>query len=345
MSKVGLAYDPLFLEHGTGPRHPESPERLHAIISLLQEAGTWDQLTSLGARDATQEDLELVHSSEAVLNVSQVCAAGRGKLDPDTPVSVRSYQAALRAAGACLQAVDGVLDGQVQAAFCLLRPPGHHATPSRPMGFCLFNNVAIAARHALIRRSLERVAIVDFDVHHGNGTQDAFYRDGSALYFSTHQYPLYPGSGGWQETGEGEGRGLTYNLPLPTGCGDPEYLRIFREILSPALQQYRPQLIMVSAGFDAHFADPLAGMNLSVEGYRQLASILNGLAGDICQGRIIFALEGGYNLTALAWSVRASLDVLLGNPSVADPLGLPAVPDAPNVSSILEAVRRAHSPS
>ncbi len=338
---IGYVYDPLYLEHGV-PGHPESPARLQAIMAHLEKSALLARLTPIEARDASAADLELVHSYELIARVRGMAAEGGGWLDPDTYVVPRSYDAALRAAGGVLAATDAVLDGGVGAAFCLVRPPGHHATPERAMGFCLFNNVALAAAHALQRRGLERVAIVDFDVHQGNGSQDAFYADGRVLYFSTHQHPFYPGSGYWAETGEGAGKGTTVNVPLPRGCGDAEYLRVYREVCTPTVRRFRPQLLLVSAGFDAHFADPLGQMLLSTRGYYDIATLLRELAGELCEGRIVYALEGGYDHTALAWSVRACIDTLLGNPFAEDPLGEgPRVP-GPDIEVVLAAVRRAH---
>ncbi len=342
MPRVGYLYDPLYLEHDV-PGHPESPGRLRAIMAHLEDSGLLAQMTALTPRDATPDDLELVHSRALIERVRQACQPETDHwLDVDTYAVARSYDVALRAAGGVLAAVDAVLEGDIGSVFCLVRPPGHHATPTLAMGFCLFNNVAIAAAHAVARRGLQRVAIVDFDVHHGNGTQDAFYADGRALYFSTHQHPFYPGTGYWTETGEGAGRGKVVNVPLPAGCGDAEYLRSYRELCVPALERFRPQLMLVSAGFDAHFADPLAQMLVSASGYYEIAKLLRGLADELCGGRIVYALEGGYDQTALAWSVRACIDTLLGNEFAPDPLGPGPRVRGPEIEPVLAAVKRAH---
>jgi len=342
MTQVGYVYDPLYLEHQS-PGHPEGPERLEAIMERLEEAGLLKRMVAIPARDASTRYLEMVHSWELVAQVRAKGDEGGGWLDPDTYVSPASYHAAVRAVGGCLAALDAIVDGTVDSAFCLVRPPGHHATPTKAMGFCLFNNVAVAAKVALEEKGMERVAIVDFDVHHGNGTQDAFYSEPRVLFFSTHQYPFYPGTGYWGEMGEGEGRGTTINVPLPRGCRHQEYLRVYEEVCVPALRRFRPQLVLVSAGFDAHFADPLANMLLSCRSYYQLASILKEVALELCQGRIMFVLEGGYHLTALAWSVQACIEALLGLDFTPDPLGDgPNVP-GPDIGVVLAAVKRGHS--
>jgi len=341
MPRAGYVYDPIYLEHDV-PGHPESAGRLRAIMSHLESSGVLAGLEGLTPRDATPEDLALVHDALLVDRVRQAAATGSHWLDVDTYVVPRSYAAGLRAAGGVLAASEAVFDGDVRSAFSLVRPPGHHATPDHAMGFCLFNNVAVAAAHLLERRGLERVAIIDFDVHHGNGTQDAFYSDGRVLYFSTHQHPFYPGTGDWSETGQGAGFGAIVNVPLPRGCGDAEHLAAYRDICVPAVRRFRPQFILVSAGFDAHFADPLAQMLVSTAGYYQIAVLLRELAEELCDGRVVFALEGGYDHTAISWSAHACFDALLGNDFTQDPLGRGPSIRAPDVSGLLARIREVH---
>lgn len=262
-----------------------------------------------------------MHTGEHVERVRDMAASGGRWADPDTWVGPRSYDAAVRAVGGVLAAVDAVVDGDARSAFCALRPPGHHATPNRAMGFCLFNQVAVAAEHLVVRRGFERVAILDFDVHHGNGTQDAFYRRADVLYVSTHQYPFYPGTGHYRETGEGPGAGATVNLPLPRGARDGDIRRVVEEVAVPVVRRFRPQFVLVSAGYDAHYADPLAGLELSVDGYGWLMATAKALADELCDGRLVCVLEGGYHLTALPWGVRRTIETLLGLEPAPDPLG------------------------
>jgi acetoin utilization deacetylase AcuC-like enzyme len=338
VARVGYVYDLLYLEHDM-PGHPESAGRLRAIISFLEAQGVLAKLQRIEARDATLDDLALVHTQTLVEGVRELAESGRSAwIDVDTYVVPKSWAAALRSAGGVLAATDAVLAGDVNSAFALVRPPGHHAGPSYAMGFCLFDNVAIAAAHATQRGGLERVAIIDFDVHHGNGTQDAFERDPRVLYFSTHQYPFYPGTGNWDETGAGN----IINVPLPRGCRDAEFLAAYREVCAPAVRRFQPQLILVSAGFDAHFADPLAQELLSCRGYYDIATLLRELADELCEGRIVLALEGGYDHTAISWSARACFDALLGEPFAQDPLGAGPQVRSPDVSGLLQRIRDVH---
>jgi acetoin utilization deacetylase AcuC-like enzyme len=318
--KAGLVYDPIYLEHDTGD-HVENARRLVTALSYLKETGIKEKLTCLPPRPASLEELEMIHAPEYISYVKSKAEKGGGWLDSDTVMSPRSYEAALYAAGGLLVAVEEVMKGEVDNAFALVRPPGHHAIYDRAMGFCIFNNMAVAAKFALSRFNLKRVLIADFDVHHGNGTQDAFYADPKVLYFSTHQYPFYPGTGWIDETGTGKGEGTTVNFPMAAGWGDEEYLRAFNEVLVPVARRFQPQLILVSAGFDAHWADHLAMMRVSVKAFAQMAMILKNLAAELCQGRLIFTLEGGYNLRVVSSSIKAIFAVLLGNTEIDDPLG------------------------
>lgn len=334
-------YDPIFLEHETGA-HPENPERLRATMALLEEAGLIERLRRIDARDATADELALVHDPRYVAELERVAREGGGWADPDTLIMARSFDVARRVVGGTLAAVDAVLAGDVGAAFCLVRPPGHHSSARRAMGFCLLNHVAVAAAYARARHGIERVAIVDFDVHHGNGTQDAFYGDAGVLYVSTHEYPFYPGTGAASETGAGAGRGFTINIPMPHRSGDAEHRRAFEEVVVPALRRYRPELVLVSAGFDAHFADDIAGQMLSVDGYGALVSMIKDAAGELCGGRVVVALEGGYHVVALPWCVRRTIELLLGDAPAPDPLGLRETPAPPRFEGILERVKAVH---
>jgi len=338
--KTAYVYHPLYLAHELHG-HPERPERLERVMELLKQKGMLERLVALEPAPATEAEIELVHSSAHHLRVQQVAARGGGHMDADTFVSARSYDAAMLAAGGVNTAVRAVLQGEIDNAFCLVRPPGHHATPDRAMGFCLFNNVAVAARVAQQENGLERVLIVDFDVHHGNGTQDIFYQDPSVLYFSTHQYPYYPGTGDWGETGHRQGEGTTVNAPLPPGVGDAGYADVFRSLLWPVAQRFRPQLILVSAGFDAHWSDQLAFMLLSLNGYAHLTRELYDIAQALCDGRIVFVLEGGYHLDVLAYSVLNTLYALLDDEQVADPIGPPPMDEQP-IERLVEELCRFH---
>jgi acetoin utilization deacetylase AcuC-like enzyme len=340
--KVGLVYDPIYLEHDTGD-HVENSQRLVAAMVYLKETGIEEKLTCLPSRPALLKELEMIHAPEYISYVKSKAEKGGGWLDPDTVMSPKSYEAALYAAGGFMMAVEAVMKGEVDNAFALVRPPGHHATYDQAKGFCIFNNMAIAAKFALNKFSLNRILIADFDVHHGNGTQDAFYADPRVLYFSTHQYPFYPGTGWMNETGMGEGKGTTVNFPMAAGWGDEEYLRAFNEVLVPVARRFQSQLILVSAGFDAHWADHMAMMRVSVKGFAQMAMILKELAAEVCQGRLVFTLEGGYNLRVVTSSIKAVFDVLLSNSEIDDPLGEASMARKPEgFDEHIEEIKRIH---
>jgi acetoin utilization deacetylase AcuC-like enzyme len=312
MGTTGLVYHPAYLDHDMGAGHPESPNRLRAILQQLERSGTAGRVRKIEPRKAEDEWITQIHSPSyvAALNTHQP-ASGRVALDADTSMSPGSLPAAYLAAGGALAAVDAIMRGDVEHAFCAVRPPGHHAETARAMGFCLFNNVAIAARYVQKKYGLSRVLIVDWDVHHGNGTQHSFEQDPSILFFSTHQYPHYPGTGQATERGTGAGEGFTINVPMEAGDGDDEYHAIFLNVLLPAAEAFKPEFVIISAGFDAHRDDPLASMGLTEAGYSDLTGLVVGIAKRHAQGRLLSALEGGYNLTALGASVDAHLKVLL----------------------------------
>jgi acetoin utilization deacetylase AcuC-like enzyme len=336
---TAYVYDELYLQHDTGS-HPENAGRLIAIMDALEQRGILSQLEQVEARDATEDELRAIHRAEYIEHVRRTAERGGAWLDGDTYVSPRSYAAATRAAGGLLALVDAIMSGEVDNGFALVRPPGHHAVAGRGMGFCLFNNVAIAAARALARHGLNRVLIVDYDVHHGNGTADSFYSDPRVLYFSTHQYPHYPGTGHWSEKGSGEGEGYTVNVPLPGGVGDEGYSRVFEELLAPIAERYDPELVLVSVGYDAHWRDPLAQMRLSTSGYWWLAGHLRELADRTCQGRVAFTLEGGYDLEALTFGVVATFDALRGQ-QCTDSLGSSRGAET-SIVTLLEQVKAIH---
>jgi acetoin utilization deacetylase AcuC-like enzyme len=310
--------------------HVERPERLEAILALVSEDPALEKaLVRPRAGPVDLDVARLVHTDAYLRRLETAVGAGGARLDPDTYATAESLAVALEGLGALLAATRAVLDGEAENGFAAVRPPGHHATPGAAMGFCLLSNVAVAARRAQRRYGVERVLIVDFDVHHGNGTQDAFYEDPNVLVASTHQHPLYPGTGALRERGAGAGDGATINLPLPPRTGDEGYLRAFRRVLRPLARRFRPELILLSAGYDAHWRDPLSDMHLSVEGFGRLVLEVMEWADAWCENRLVAALEGGYDAGALAHGVRATLR-LLQDPSagVEDPFGPPRAPDA-----------------
>ncbi|NOZ62961.1 MAG: histone deacetylase [Calditrichaeota bacterium] len=311
MRRTGFVFHPDFLLHSAGALHPESPQRLEAILSHLRQRTLWEKLSQITPQPADLQWIETIHSVDYIQSVRQACAAdGVTHLDADTGICPRSYEIALLAAGAGMTAADKIISGEIDNAFCAVRPPGHHAEYGHAMGFCLFNNIAILARYLQKKQEIERILIVDWDVHHGNGTQNTFYADPSVFYFSIHQWPHYPGSGAANERGSGKGLGFTLNAPMRAGSGDQDYAQAFVRQLIPAAEKFKPQFVLISAGFDAHKDDPLAGMNLTETGFTALSDIVFELAQYYCEGRLISLLEGGYHLKKLAASVAAHLSVL-----------------------------------
>ena len=288
----------------------ENPQRLVHIYRALDEIKT--PLEEITPRAATRQEITAVHDPAYVDRIASTAGKEARNLDPDTVTSPKTYEVALLAAGGLLAAIDAVMDGLANA-FALVRPPGHHAEGDRAMGFCIFNNVAIGAKHALSAHGLERVLIIDWDLHHGNGTQRTFYEDPQVLYFSTHQYPYYPGTGHYTEIGEGAGKGYTVNVPLSTGCGNADYANILRHVLRPIAEAYQPQLIMVSAGFDIYHQDPLGGMAVTEEGFARLIDIIMDVADSVSDGRLVVTLEGGYHLEGQARSVAEVVKRMAGD--------------------------------
>jgi acetoin utilization deacetylase AcuC-like enzyme len=307
----GILLSPVYEEHDTGT-HPERAQRLVAVRQGVEETPSPLPLVPLSPTAATVSDLELVHAPEYVAWVRRQVEAGVPRLDPDTAVCPRSYDVALQAVGGSLAGVDAIMRGELKRAFFGIRPPGHHAEPDRSMGFCLFNNIAIAARHLVERHGLERVAIYDFDVHHGNGTMAALYEDPTVFYGSVHQWPFYPGTGRAEETGAGAGLGTTLNMPFGAGAGDEEYEESTLRF-ADAMERFQPQMLLISAGYDAHWSDPLAGHQVTEQGYIRIVETIREVAAAHTGGRVAFFLEGGYNLATLRNCVSASLKVLLEN--------------------------------
>ena len=314
--QTGFVFDELYRRHLVGDAgHPERPERLTAVLGGLEKAGVLNALTRIPARPATDDELALAHDRSYVELVKRELANVEGVRQlstGDTDVTRESLAAARAAAGGVLNAADAVASGRMKNAFCAVRPPGHHATQNRGMGFCIFNNVAIAARYLQKVHGIRRVLIVDFDYHHGNGTQDIFYDDDSVFYFSTHHYGAYPGTGSAAETGRGKGLGTTLNVPLPPGASDAQILAAFEQQLVPAARRFKPDFILVSAGFDGMRRDLLGQFDITPAGYTAITRVIVRLADELCQGRIVSVLEGGYRLDGLAESVAAHVKVLRG---------------------------------
>jgi acetoin utilization deacetylase AcuC-like enzyme len=328
---TGVVVDHRYREH-RGPRgHPERPERLAAVERAIQAHQA--QLEQLPARPASDAEILRVHGAAHLAEVAEAARHAPSQLDPDTYVSAASLEVARLAAGAAIDLARAVASGRLQSGLAAVRPPGHHAEASRPMGFCLFNNVAIAARALQAQDGVGRILIFDWDVHHGNGTQHSFEEDPSVLYASTHQFPYYPGTGAAGEIGRGKGAGFTLNIPLPAGCGDEIYLGALQRLLVPVTQKFRPDIILVSCGFDAHTDDPLAAMCVSGDGFRAMSALVRGLAEECCRGRIAFVLEGGYAESGLYQGTQALLSVLTAAAAPSLPATVPL-----QRGSLLEAV-------
>jgi acetoin utilization deacetylase AcuC-like enzyme len=312
-ASTAFFYHPIFLEHDTGYGHPERSERLQAILAALEDEELMPRLLRVEPEPAPLEAIERNHKRSYIDLVRRECADGSGQLSTgDTTISAETWEASLRAAGAACQAVDLIVAGRVRNAFCAVRPPGHHARPGGGMGFCVFNNLAIGIRHARAKHGLGRALIVDWDLHHGNGTQETFYEDAAVMQFHTHQGGIYPGTGWPDERGGGDAEGNIMNYPLRPGCGIEVFEHLYREELVPAARRFKPDIVFVSAGYDSHREDPLGMLALEEEGFARLATIVTDLAGELCGGRLVLCLEGGYNIEALGASVAATIRVLTG---------------------------------
>ena len=339
--RTGVVQDPRYADHCPGPDHAECPERQTVLNDLLNESDMGGHFQPITPRQAEKEELLRVHSPKYVQRLEETRGKAYSYLGPDTETSKFSYDTALLAAGGLCRAIELVQAGQLDNAIALVRPPGHHAERSKAMGFCLYNNVAVGVRYAQSRLSLGRILVVDWDLHHGNGTQHCFEDDPSVLFFSIHQFASFPGSGKFSETGKGQGKGRTVNIPLRAGCGDAEYVSIFEKILRPITLEFEPELILVSAGFDIHLNDPLGGMRVTPQGFAGLTRSVLTTADHCCGGKVVMTLEGGYDLDGLRDSVKAVLRELAGL-QVTDIENITAGVDAKILAYLLWRVRRIH---
>jgi len=306
--KTGIVKDSRYLQHTAGASHPESPERLASVYEMLDNPNMSWKYVHIEPSEASRDQIAYVHTISYIDHIASTAGKSHVILDPDTITSAETYEIAKLAVGGVCKAIDAVMMGEVDNAFAFVRPPGHHAGAGNSAGFCVFNNIAIGAMHAIKTYGLKKILIVDWDLHHGNGTQKIFYSDRRVLYFSTHQYPYYPGTGGLQEIGEGQALGYTINVPLRRGAVNGTFVSAFRKILEPVALAYRPELILISAGFDIHLQDPLGGMHVTPEGFAALARVLLNIADACCSGRMVGVLEGGYHVQGLTRSVKATLE-------------------------------------
>jgi acetoin utilization deacetylase AcuC-like enzyme len=309
--KTGIVKDKRYLQHSAGFAHPESPERLAAIYEMLDNPAMAWKFEEIMPREATHAEIETIHTPAYVDFIAGTAGKKCVMLDQDTATCPETYEIAKLAVGGVCNGIDAVLSGNVDNAFAFVRPPGHHAGRETAAGFCIFNNIAIGAMQAILRHNLKRILIVDWDLHHGNGTQHIFYDDPRVLYFSTHQYPYYPGTGDVDEIGQGKGEGYTINVPLRGGAGDDAFIKVFRRILTPVAREFKPELVLLSAGFDIYFQDPLGSMRVTPNGFAALVRILLNIADSCCQGRFMAVLEGGYHVQGLTKSVKAVLEEML----------------------------------
>jgi acetoin utilization deacetylase AcuC-like enzyme len=339
-SRTGIVKDTRYFRHETSVFHPESAKRLEAIYKMLDAPDMKDKFTLIEPALATLEDIGAIHEEWYIEAVAKTAGKAHTYLDPDTETSPESYETARLAVGGFNNAIDAVVRGEVQNAFAFVRPPGHHAEADRAAGFCLFNNVAIGAMHAIRKHQMKRILVVDWDLHHGNGTQHSFYEDPRIIYFSTHQYPYYPGTGSVQEIGRGAGRGYTINVPLRTGPGDNEFVKIFRTILQPVALEFKPDMVLLSAGFDIYYKDPLGGMKVTPRGFACLARVLLDIAEACCGGRFAVTLEGGYHVGGLTDSCKTVLHEMRGDGRVAeDDLKKMEAEADRSIDKIIDAVR------
>lgn len=338
---IGIVDNPLYKEHRGPTNHPESPQRLLAVSSVLEEFQ--ELLTPIAPRPVEDEELLLVHDRNHLHALEKIQGKAPCAIDGDTYIGSRSLEVARLAAGGAIEISNAVAKGKVSTGFAALRPPGHHAEAGQAMGFCLFNNVAIATRYLQKTGHAERVLVLDWDVHHGNGTQHIFEEDPTVLYFSTHQYPLYPGTGAASECGANRGLGATINVPMPAGCGDEEYVGVFQRLLVPAALAFRPDIVLVSCGFDAHLDDPLASMKLTQAGFSSMTNIARALSNELCGGRLVFFLEGGYAQTGLRDGTKAVISASIQKNVESIPKGIPA-PKGSRLAAILEPVVSLHRP-